>query len=351
MIDIEKLIRTNIWAIKPYSSARSLFTQGILMDANENPHNIFGGESEINRYPDCNNTLLRQKISALYNLDYENCAAGNGSDELIDLLIRIFCEPGKDEIIICTPTYGVYEVAAKINDINVIEIPLNNDFQLDNKQVLSKISSFTKIIFICSPNNPTGNVIDREAILELTEAVDALIVVDEAYCEFTPKPSLINDLKQYNNLVVLRTFSKVYAMAGIRLGYIFADKLIIEYLQKIKYPYNISVLNTNAVLNAIEKRETIRPYADEIILQRDWLINELQKIKGVIKVYPTDSNFILFKIENAGMVFKKLVDKGVIIRNRSDINGLDNCLRLSTGTERQNKYFIKCLRKVVEELT
>ncbi len=343
-MNIKDLVRPNIQKLKAYSSARSLYTSGILMDANENPYTIFKNEVAVNRYPDGSNIALRKKLGEKFNLPAECSTVGNGSDEIIDIVFRIFCEPGKDEIIITSPTYGMYEVSANINNIKIVDVPLIEN-HLNTDGILKAITSTTKIIFICSPNNPTGDVVNRKDSIRIIENSNCIVVIDEAYADFMTEPSFVPEIKKYNNLVVVRTLSKAFAMAGLRLGYAFADKEIIDLVQKVKPPYNVNVLTTNAVLNALENTAEADKHVNIIIEERDNLIKELKSIKKVEEVFSTQSNFILFKMKDADVVFKKLVEKGIIIRSRT--SQIPNALRVSVGTKEQNAKFIKYLKEIV----
>jgi len=360
MNEILTLVRSNIKSLIPYSSARSLYKEGVLMDANESPYNPFGDGVELNRYPDSDNTELRSKLSLRYDLGINNCAVGNGSDELIDILFKIFCEPGKDNIIISRPTYGVYDVFAKVNDVQVIDVPLVN-FELNEKEILNKADQHTKLIFICSPNNPTGNAFSYESIINIVRNSDAIVVIDQAYVEFQLNSQLeanqnkgenaasllMKDVIKYKNLVLLRTFSKAFALAGVRLGYAFADKQIIELIQKVKLPYNVNTVTTDRVLKALDNQTLIDQNIQKIIAERDMLIAELKSFKEIKEVFPTEANFILFKINDADQVYRKLVEHGVIIRNRTKEPQLEDCLRVTVGTPEQNELFIESLREIV----
>jgi histidinol-phosphate aminotransferase len=341
-MNILSLVRSNIQKLKAYSSARSLYTSGILMDANENPYTVYGDEVALNRYPDGSNKALREKLASRFNQTVDTCAVGNGSDEIIDILFRIFCEPGKDSIVITSPTYGMYEVSANINDIKIIDIPLIQN-QLDAQGILKSITPHTKIVFICSPNNPTGDVVKSEDIHKIIQECGCLVVIDEAYADFMTAPSFVAEIKNYKNLVVVRTLSKAFAMAGLRLGYAFADAVIIDLIQKVKPPYNVNVLTTQTVLSALERSEIAEDYVKVIIEERDHLIAALKNISEVEEVFPTQSNFILFKIKDADMVFDKLVRHGVIIRSRT--SQIPNALRVSIGTKEQNKLFLNYLKQ------
>ena len=345
-MNIQSLVRPNISKLKPYSSARSLYTSGVLMDANENPHNVFGSNIELNRYPDSSNKAIRAKLAQINGVLQEQVAVGNGSDELIDLLIRIFCEPGQDNILITSPTYGMYEVSANINNAGIKDIHLI-DNNLDVKAIDEAIDSNTKIIFLCSPNNPTGDVLNTNDILYLIKNTNAIVCVDEAYADFMTTDSLQAHIDQHPNLVVLRTLSKAYGMAGVRLGYILADKELVALIQKVKPPYNVNALTTDAVLNALADQDKVKSVISELISERNRIAKELETINTIRKIYSSQSNFLLFKIDNADEVFKKLVAQGIIIRSRTGMAGLADCLRVSIGTKEQNDLFLEKLKLVV----
>lgn len=336
--DLKKLIRPNIIKLKPYQSAREQISDkdAILLDANENPFPI-----GYNRYPDPLQRELKEKIGALKNIPAENIFLGNGSDEIIDLLIRAFCIPGKDSIVINTPTYGMYEVCANINNVEVIKVKLNIEFQIDLSQVLKK-SRQAKIIFICSPNNPTGNLIKKESIYKLLNQFDGLVIIDEAYIDFSDDAGLMSEIKHYPNLIVLQTFSKARAMAGIRLGMSFMNAEIVNILNKIKYPYNISLLNQKAALKALDN-DSVNSVIKTILEQREWLISELQKLKIVDKIWPSDANFLLIQFQNHQDVFEFLKKEGIIVRDRSKEPNSESCLRITVGKSLENKMLIKSL--------
>ncbi len=348
-MNINNLVRENIKRLNPYSSARGKYTSGILLDANENPFNdkVEIQSLELNRYPDPNQTELRNAIGKYLKLNYENIFVGVGSDEIIDLLIRIFCKPGVDEALIFEPTYGMYKVACEINDIKINSILLNEDFQIDLDAIDKEVLNRSKLIFICSPNNPTGNTLSTQTILTICENSNAIVVLDEAYIDFCENQSLIKKVNDIPNLVVTRTFSKAWGMAGVRCGYCAADKKIIDWLFKIKAPYNINNLTEQTIINSIDNADKKNDYVKLILAEREFLITELKNIKGVQKVYPTDSNFILFKNKEASSIQNKLAEKGIIIRDRSTQPLLENCLRVSVGTRKENKLFINELKRAI----
>ena len=340
-IDINNLVRKNIRDLKPYQSARDELSDNdmILLDANENPFPV-----GYNRYPDPLQRKLKDVIAKQKNILAENIFLGNGSDEIIDLLIRAFCNPAKDSILINIPTYGMYEVCAKINDINIVKVNLDNDFQINLDEISANLSG-VKIIFICSPNNPTGNRIKREKITTLLESFNGIIVVDEAYIDFANKPSLINELSKYPNLVILQTFSKARAMAGIRLGIAFASAQIIEILTKIKYPYNVSQLNQDAAIKALQYNSS-NYTIQAIISQKEWIIEQLYQLDIVAKIWPSDANFLLVKFYNHKKVFDLLKKLKIVVRDRSNEPNCYGCLRITIGTSTENKTLIESLKKI-----
>jgi histidinol-phosphate aminotransferase len=342
---INDLLRRNIRTLIPYHSARIEYSgkNAIFLDANENSIGSVLSEG-FNRYPDPLHTELRQEIAKLKDVDENHLFLGNGSDEAIDLLIRAFCEPRENEIIICPPTYGVYSVFAKINDVVTLEIPLTAQFELDLEKILIQANNKTKLIFLCSPNNPTANTLNPENIRTLLKKFKGIVIIDEAYIDFASTESWVKSLTKYINLVVLQTFSKAWGLANLRLGMAFAHPEIISVLNKIKYPYNLSgvtqLLALKALKNLNEKDEMI----DEIIRQRSILINDLEKLDLVKKVYPSEANFLLVQVTDAKYVYEKLIQKKIIIRNRSNLIHCDNCVRITVGTEKENKNLLKELK-------
>jgi len=339
--DINKLVRPNILKLKPYQSAREQMSDqdAILMDANENPFPI-----GYNRYPDPLQRELKIKIAEQKNIPLENIFLGNGSDEIIDLLIRAFCIPGKDSILINVPTYGMYEVCANMNDVKVIKVELDEEFQVDLQTVLKK-SQQAKIIFICSPNNPTGNLIQQDLVVDLLENFNGIVVLDEAYIDFANDAGFLSKIDNYKNLVVLQTFSKARAMAGIRLGMAFMNTEIVNILTKIKYPYNISLLNQKAALKALED-DSVNSGIKAILEQREWLISELQKLKIVDKIWPSDANFLLVQFKDHKQAFEFLKKEGIIVRDRSNEPNCEGCLRITVGKSLDNLMLISCLKQL-----
>jgi histidinol-phosphate aminotransferase len=347
---IENLVRENIKKLKPYTSARDQYSEGILLDANENSLGTTSEEFEelqLNRYPDPHQKELREAVGNYYSLQEENLFFGVGSDEIIDLLVRIFCEPRKDKLMILDPTYGMYKVACDINNVETISVNLNRQFQIDFNNVRKNYSSEIKAIFLCSPNNPTGNVINKEDVLKLCSEVKSMVLVDEAYIDFAQGCSLVHYVKDYSNLVVLRTFSKAWGLAGIRLGFCIANSIVINYLFKVKAPYNINTLTRYAVLESIKNNKKKDEFVKRLISERERVKSELENIPGIEKVFPSDANYILFKCPNAKQVQKALADGGIIVRDRSSYTLLEDCLRLSIGTESENNKFLQAIKNLL----
>ncbi|RYY98049.1 MAG: histidinol-phosphate transaminase [Chitinophagaceae bacterium] len=346
MFDLHKLIRPNIRDLKPYSSARSEYSGSaqVFLDANENS---FGSPLTkwYNRYPDPLQWELKKKIAAVKNVPAESMLLGNGSDECIDLLLRAFCEPALDEVLICPPTYGMYEVYARINNVRIAEVPLLPDFQLDLEGIESALTPATKIIWICSPNNPTGNSIDREAIEVILNNFDGLVVVDEAYINYSRQRSFLPELKDYPNLVVLQTFSKAWGLAALRLGITYASTEIIDVLNKIKPPYNINAATQELARNALDKLDEVNLMIRETVQERDALIRSLSAVPGVERIFPTDANFVLVRIREATRVYEYLRARGIIVRNRSNVLLCDDCLRITVGTPQQDAQLINALNE------
>lgn len=340
-IDIKNLVRKNILNLQPYSSARDEFKgeNGIFLDANENP---FG---KLNRYPDPTQRKIKERLSELNQISTENIFLGNGSDEVIDLAFRIFCEPNKNKVITFSPTYGMYEVSANINDVELINLDLNYDFQIELETLKPYFEDDNlKIIFICSPNNPTGNSIQN--IKYILENFNGIVFIDEAYIDFSPEESFRNQIKNYPNLIVSQTFSKAWGMASVRVGIAYASEEIIKFYNKVKPPYNISQLNQDAILNTIdnEKINLVSENIKIILKEKKNLIENLEKLDLVKKIYPSDANFILVKVDNADSVYQNLVEQNIIIRNRN--SAVKNCLRITVGSPEENKKLIETLKSI-----
>ena len=342
----ESLVRKHIKDLKAYSSARDEFSgaASIFLDANENALGSVT-KGQYNRYPDPHHEMLKKRWSEIKEVDPIQIFFGNGSDEPIDLLIRLFCEPGKDQVVILPPTYGMYEVSANINNVALVKVPLTNDFQLDPDELLKEVSTQSKIVFLCSPNNPTGNLLRRNDIRKILDVFPGIVVIDEAYIDFSAEPSWAQELKEYRNLVVLQTLSKAWGMAGIRVGVAMGDPYVIAMLEKIKPPYNLSLPNQQLALEAMNSLELKVQEVDELLTQRDRLEKELTGMKMVSKVFPSDSNFLLVRFEEAKGIFEYLVRNEVIVRDRSSQLHCENSLRITVGTKEENDRLITLLHE------
>lgn len=342
-IDIDSLVRKNIKNLKPYSSARDEFqgTASVFLDANENPN-----PSPYNRYPDPLQKELKSKISSIKKINPDNIFLGNGSDEPIDLLFRAFCEPGIDNVVIPQPTYGMYSVSANINNVEIKQAWLTPDFDLDVIAIQSCWDNHSKLLFLCSPNNPSGNLLSSEKIIELVNSFHGLVVVDEAYIDFTNQPSFSLRLNEFSNLVVLQTLSKAWGLAAIRLGMCFANKAIIHVLNKIKPPYNISILTQQVASKELEMEARKEKWVKEILEERENLIQQLKSIKSVITVYPSDANFVLAKMKDAKLMYQKLIEREIVVRDRSSVILCDNCLRITVGTKTENQKLLNALMTI-----
>jgi histidinol-phosphate aminotransferase len=340
-MNIKQLIRPNIRQLKPYSSARHEFegSAEIFLDANENP---FG--NGINRYPDPLQQVVKEQLSGLKEVPAGQIFLGNGSDEAIDLLIRIFCEPREDKIIILPPTYGMYRVSADIADVAVVEVPLRPAYQPDVEAILKVTDPHTKILFLCSPNNPTGNDFMPDALRTLASRFPGIVVVDEAYIDFSERESCTRRLPEFPNLVVLQTFSKAWGMAGIRLGMAFASEEIIRLLNKVKPPYNVNHLTQQAALEALQDPEAQQAQVRKILAERKHLADTLPAFEFVEQVYPSDANFLLVKVTDPDGLYQFLVDQGIIVRNRSRALRCEGSLRFTIGTPAENELLLKCLQ-------
>ncbi|SDX54710.1 histidinol phosphate aminotransferase apoenzyme [Hydrobacter penzbergensis] len=345
MFNLDSITRTNIKKLTPYSSARDEFSgeAKVFLDANENSL----GSPLIkwyNRYPDPHQHLIKQKLSAIKGIASEHIFLGNGSDECIDLLFRCFCEPGKDNVIICPPTYGMYEVSANINDVEVRKATLLEDFQLDLVHLENLVNEHTKLIWLCSPNNPTGNSLNRADIETVLNNFNGIVVVDEAYINFAKQKSLVQELEEYPNLVVLQTLSKAWGLAGLRLGMAFASTAIIELMNKVKPPYNIGQATQELVLQALEEVGQVNDMIKILVDMRGALAGVFESMPTVEKVYPSDANFILVKIKDARKVYEFLLTKGIVLRDRSNVKLCEDCLRITVGTEQENTVLVDAMQ-------
>jgi len=341
MFDPDNIVRKNIADLKPYSSARNEYDKGdaVFLDANESPYN-----EPFNRYPDPLQKNLRNKISEVFSVPAPNIFTGNGSDEAIDLLIRIFCEPGVDSVTSIDPSYGMYKVLADINNVQFRKASLNKDFLLDAEELLS-VAKGSKIVFLCSPNNPTANILKKQEVLKVISGFEGLVVIDEAYVDFSGQKSWSLELSKYPKLVVLRTLSKAYGLAGIRLGMAMASEKIIEYLLKVKYPYNVNILSLEKALESLNDAKRTSDYVQKIIKDREALKTACEEFGFIEKVYPSDANFILVKVKNALKLYNYLLKRGVVIRNRSNVHLCEGCLRITVGTTEENELLIKLLKE------
>lgn len=342
--DIKKLVRPNIEKLKPYSSAKDEFSgeAKILLDANENS---LGSPltTWYNRYPDPMQMKIKDKLSFIKKVPATQIFIGNGSDECIDLLYRSFCEPGKDNVIICPPTYGMYEVSANINNVEIRTAPLLPDFQLNMAHIEQLVNAQTKIIWICSPNNPTGNslhVLDIETVLN---NFNGLVVVDEAYINFSQQKSFIQSLVDYPNLVVLQTLSKAWGLAGLRIGICFANEPVIEYLNKVKPPYNINIASQQLAIKALEEVGQVNDMIQHLVEMREALAEVLLSMPGILQVYPSDTNFLLVKVQNATQLYQYLLTQGIVVRDRSNVEFCEDCLRITIGTESENTHLVDAI--------
>lgn len=346
--DLNSLVRENIKNLLPYRSARDDFHSGILLDANENSFGApYQNDEQLHRYPMPLQNELRSKIAGFREVSIDNVFVGVGSDEAIDLLFRIFCNPGKDNIIINPPTYGMYKVSANINDVFYKEILLTPDFQLQTDKVLNAVDEQTKMIFICSPNNPTANDINQKDILRILDTFSGMVIVDEAYIDFSSQESFCSILSKYPNLVVLQTLSKSFGLAGIRLGIAFANTELIKIMMKVKAPYNVNQLTSLAAIKAFDYLPEMKQNVSRLLTERKRVASELSSLEAVVKIYPSDANFILFRIKDALSIYNKLADNGIVIRYRGNEPHCEDCLRLTIGTEEENNAFLKLLKILV----
>lgn len=344
MRNIESMIRPCIFKLHPYSSARDEFhgKASVLLDANENPF-----DTDYNRYPDPHQLELKEKISRIKRVRPENLFLGNGSDEAIDLSFRIFCNPAEDNVVALNPTYGMYEVCAEVNDIEYRPVDLNaEDFSFTASSVMKACDDRTKMIFLCSPNNPTGNLLNREEIYKILDSFDGIVIIDEAYNDFSGEKSFIGDLDKYSRLIVFQTLSKAWGGAGIRLGMAFASEEIISYYNRVKYPYNINRLTQSAALKILSEEEKMRAKLERILSERDRMFVELQAVPTVEKVYPSKANFFLIKIKEgrADDVYGYLINDEVVVRNRTNVDLCSGCLRVAVGTPAQNNKLLSDLK-------
>ena len=339
--NIKNLVRPNVLAMKAYSSARDEYTgkEGVFLDANENPF-----PSSVNRYPDPYQRELKEEIAKVKGVETNQIIVGNGSDELLDLLFRAFCVPGKDTVVTIKPSYGMYDVLAQTNDIKLIEVPLDHDFNLNGEAILESAHS-AKMIVLCSPNNPTGNLLNRNVILDILSKFSGLVVIDEAYIDFSNGKTFLQELNNFSNLFVSQTMSKAYGMAGIRVGLGFGNIEVIDILNKIKPPYNVNELSQKFALARLRDVKQVAEEVLQLLLERSRVLAILQDNKHVERIYRTDANFILFKVANADDLYQHFASNQVVVRNRTKQFGCENCLRVSIGTHEENERFIQILNE------
>lgn len=341
MFDLQKIVRPNIWALKPYSCARDEF-QGeasVYLDANENPYN-----APFNRYPDPLQLAVKAEIEKVKGVAVKNIFLGNGSDEAIDLVYRVFCEPKEDNVVAIAPTYGMYGVCADVNNVAYRTVLLDEQFQFKADALLKQADDKTKVMWLCSPNNPTGNALDEQEIEKLLKAFKGIVVVDEAYIDFSSHPSWVKRLSDYPNLIILQTLSKAWASAGLRMGMAFASEEIIALFNKVKYPYNVNILTQNKALEMLRSPKTVSDWVATLLKERSVMVEELQKLAIVEKIYPTDANFVLVKVKDAVKSYNHLVSKGIIVRSRHTVVLCGNCLRITVGTKEENATLIRELK-------
>lgn len=342
-MDLSKLIRPNILRLKPYSSARDEFhgEASVFLDANENPLN-----NPYNRYPDPLQRSLKIKVAEIKKVDPSYLFFGNGSDEPIDLVYRVFCEPGIDNVVAMDPSYGMYGVCADINNVEYRKVLLTDSFDIDAERILSSTDENTKVIFLCSPNNPTGNDIDSAEVMKILDNFNGIVVIDEAYIDFSERESYLSVLTKYPNMIVLQTFSKAWGLASVRLGMAFANPEIIGFFNKVKYPYNINLLTQNFVENEIRQTDRKSGWVKMIVDERINLFEKLASLPLVKKIYKSDANFILIKVDDANGIYNNLVRKGVIVRNRNNVSLCMGCLRITVGTPEENEILLKELKNI-----
>lgn len=341
MVNLDNLVRENVKKLTPYSCARDEFSgkTGIFLDANENPY------GKLNRYPDPYQRELKTAISEVKGIDEDKIFLGNGSDEIIDLCFRVFCNPGTDKVLTFTPTYGMYQVSASVNDAEVVKVPLNSSFQIDLNETEPCFSDRRlKLIFICSPNNPTANSMNFQDVEYIVSKFNGIVIIDEAYIDFSEKPSFISLVDKYPNLVVMQTFSKAFGLASVRVGMAFSNPSIVKYFNKVKPPYNISAINQRAALQKLTQIGQMKSQVSSIKKERERLYPVLSKLNIVEKVYLSDANFLLVKVKNADYIYKALVDKSIIIRNRSSL--VENCIRITIGKKSENDQLIRALKSI-----
>lgn len=343
MFDLQKITRPNIWSLAPYSSARNEYAgreAHVFLDANENPYN-----QPFNRYPDPLQLELKAVLAKVKGVPAENIFLGNGSDEAIDLPYRCFCEPGKDNVVAIEPTYGMYKVCADINNVEYRPVLLDDHYQITAEKLLAATDAHTKLIWLCTPNNPTGNCLKREEVIKVIEQFEGLVIVDEAYSDFSSQPVFRTELSKYPNLIVLNTMSKAWGCAAIRLGMAFASQEIIHLFNKVKYPYNVNLLTQQQALEALKDPYEVDNWVKILLQERTRMMDAFELLPICEKVYPTDANFFLAKMTDATNIYNYLVDRGIIVRNRHRVQLCENCLRITIGTKTENSELVAALRQ------
>lgn len=346
MKDLKDLCRENIWNLAPYSCARTEFAgrnARVFLDANENPYN-----DPYNRYPDPLQVELKKQVSKIKGVAEDQIFLGNGSDEAIDLVYRVFCRPGKDNVVAIAPTYGMYEVCADVNDVEYRSVLLDENYQISAEKIIDACDENTKVVWFCSPNNPTGNHINREAIVEVLRLFDGIVIVDEAYSDFSSERTFRGVLKHFPNLIVLNTMSKAWGCAALRLGMAFASKDIIDIFNKVKYPYNVNDLTQNMAMKRLSDSFEVEKWVRTIIDERDRMVMAFRLLPICKKVYPTDANFFLAKVSDATKIYNYLIDKGIVVRNRTNVMLCDNCLRITVGSKTENNELLSALRQYLD---
>lgn len=343
MFELKQIVRPNIWALKPYSCARDEFKgeASVYLDANENPYN-----APFNRYPDPLQLSVKAEIEKVKGVAVKNIFLGNGSDEAIDLVYRVFCEPKEDNVVAIAPTYGMYGVCADVNNVEYRSVLLDEQYQFKADELLKVADAKTKVMWLCSPNNPTGNALDAKEIEKLLKAFKGIVVVDEAYIDFSAHPSWVKRLAEYPNLIILQTLSKAWASAGVRLGMAFASEEIISLFNKVKYPYNVNILTQNKALEILRTPKMVSDWVDTLLKERTAMVDALKQLPIVEKIYPTDANFVLVKVNDAVKTYNHLVSKGIIVRSRHTVVLCGNCLRITVGTKEENATLMKELKTI-----
>lgn len=344
MKSLQSLTRPVIWNLKPYSSARDEYKgvdASVFLDANENPYN-----APYNRYPDPLQLQLKGELSKMKGVPVENIFLGNGSDEAIDLVYRVFCEPGRDNVVAIDPTYGMYEVCANVNDVEYRKVQLDADYQFSADRLLAAADEHTKLIFLCSPNNPTGNALQRSEILSLLDRFEGLVILDEAYSDFSSEPTFSHLLSKYPNLIVFQTFSKAWGCASIRLGMAFASVEIIGLMNKVKYPYNVNLLTQQKALELLANHAQVVEWVKVLCEERTRLMERFSQLPCCLHIFPTDANFFLTRVTDANRIYAYLVQQGIIVRNRSHVTLCGNCLRITVGTPEENQTLLEALKEI-----